>query len=211
MMSAPLTVLMPLLATQVLHSGPYTFGMLTAALGAGALGASLFLVFRKSVVGLGGVIGVATAAFGLGLAGISFSHSLPFTLFLLMVTGFAMIAQMAASNAVLQTIVEEDKRGRVMSFFTLCFFGMGPLGSLLAGGLAGVIGVLPTYLTFGMICLTASAVYAALLPGLRTAIRPMYVRAGILREAETPAMQLATAEFDGELAAEIVDDRRVAA
>jgi MFS family permease len=211
MMAAPLTVLMPLLAKQVLHSGPYTFGMLTAALGAGALGASLFLVFRKSVIGLGGVIAMATAAFGLGLAGISFSHSLPLSLFLLMVTGFAMIAQMAASNAVLQTIVEEDKRGRVMSFFTLCFFGMGPLGSLLAGALAGVIGVLPTFLTFGMICLTASAVYAALLPSLRIAIRPMYVRAGILREAEVPAVQIAAAGFDGELAGDLVDDRRVAA
>jgi MFS family permease len=191
MMSAPLTVLMPLLATQVFHSGSYTLGMLTAALGAGALGASLFLVFRKSVIGLHGVIAVATAAFGLGLVGLSFSRSLPLSLLLLLATGFAMIAQMAASNAVLQTIVEEDKRGRVMSFFALAFFGMGPLGSLLAGALAGSIGTLPTYLTFGMICLTASAVYAALLPSLRTAIRPMYVRAGILREADLPVAHLA--------------------
>ena len=75
MMSAPLTVLMPLLATQVLHGGPYTLGMLTSALGAGALAASLFLAARKSVIGLGRVIAVATAAFGLGLAGISLSHS----------------------------------------------------------------------------------------------------------------------------------------
>jgi MFS family permease len=192
MMSAPLTMLMPLLATQVLHGGPYTLGMLTAALGAGALGASLFLVFRKSVLGLGGVIAAATAAFGLGMAGISLSHSLPLTLFLLFATGFAMIAQMAASNAVLQTVVEEDKRGRVMSFFALAFFGMGPLGSLLAGALAGSIGVLSTYFAFGMICLAASAVFAALLPSLRTAIRPMYVRAGILREVEVTAVRIAT-------------------
>ena len=146
MMSAPLTVLMPLLATQVLHGGPYTLGMLTAALGAGALAASLFLASRKSVIGLGRVIAAATAVFGLGLAGISFSHSLGLSLVLLPVTGFAMVAQMAASNAVLQTIVEEEKRGRVMSFYTLAFFGMGPLGSLLSGTLAGAIGILPTFL-----------------------------------------------------------------
>ena len=153
MMSAPLTVLMPLLATQVLHGGPYTLGMLTAALGAGALAASLFLAARKSVVGLGRVIAVATAAFGLGLAGLSLSHSLALSLVLMLATGFAMVAEMAASNAVLQTIVEEEKRGRVMSFYTMAFFGMGPLGSLLSGGLAGAIGILPTFLMFGAICL----------------------------------------------------------
>jgi MFS family permease len=89
---------------------------------------------------------------------------------------------MAASNAVLQTIVEEEKRGRVMSFYTMAFFGMGPLGSLLAGALAGTIGILPTFLTFGAIALAASLVFATLLPELQRTIRPMYVRAGILRE-----------------------------
>jgi MFS family permease len=186
MMSAPLTVLMPLLATRVLRGGPYTLGMLTAALGAGALAASLFLAARKSVIGLGRVIAAATAAFGLGLAGVSLSHSLPLSLLLLFLTGFAMITQMAASNAVLQTIVEEEKRGRVMSFYTMAFFGMGPLGSLLAGGLAGTIGILPTFLTFGAICLTAALVFSALLPNFRRAIRPMYVRAGILHDPAQP-------------------------
>jgi MFS family permease len=187
MMSAPLTVLMPLLATQVLHGGPYTLGLLTAALGAGALAASLFLAARKSVVGLGQVIAVATAGFGLGLAGISFSHSFQLSLVLLLMTGFAMVAQMAASNAVLQTIVEEEKRGRVMSFYTMAFFGMGPMGSLLAGGLAGTIGILPTFLTFGTICLSASLVFTALLPSVRRAIRPMYVRAGLLSDLNETA------------------------
>ena len=182
MMSAPLTVLMPLLATQVLHGGPYTLGMLTAALGGGALAGSLFLAARKSVIGLGRVIAVATAAFGLGLAGLSASHWLGLSLVLMMATGFAMVAEMAASNAVLQTIVEEEKRGRVMSFYTMAFFGMGPLGSLLAGALAGTIGILPTFLTFGAIALAASLVFATLLPELQRTIRPMYVRAGILRE-----------------------------
>jgi MFS family permease len=185
MMSAPLTVLMPPLATKVLHGGPHTLGLLTAALGVGALAASLFLAARKSVVGLGRVIAAATGVFGLGMAGLSLSHTVSTSLLLLVVTGFAMVAQMAASNAVLQTIVEENKRGRVMSFYTMAFFGMGPLGSLLAGSLASTLGTTVTFLIFGMVCVTGSLVFAALLPGLRRAVNPIYIRVGILPEAST--------------------------
>jgi MFS family permease len=180
MMSAPLTILMPLLATEVLHGGPYSLGLLTAALGAGALIASLALAARTSVIGLNTVIAAATAAFGLGLAGLSFSHSLGLALLIMLATGFAMVTQMAASNAVLQTIVDEEMRGRVMSFYTLAFFGMGPLGSLSAGALARTVGIRATYLMFGGVTLIAAAGFTALLPLLRRAIRPLYVRAGIL-------------------------------
>jgi MFS family permease len=198
MMSAPLTVLMPILATRVLHGGPGTLGMLTAALGVGALVASLFLAARKSVVGLKSVIAVATGVFGLGIAGLSFSHTLWISLILLLVTGFAMVTQMAASNAVLQTIVEENKRGRVMSFYTMAFFGMGPLGSLLAGCLASTLGTAVTFLIFGMAGLAASLVFAALLPQLRRAVRPIYMRVGILPDAvaELQAVQAAASFAD---------------
>ncbi len=144
------------------------------------MAASLALAARKSVVGLGSVIAAATAAFGMGLTGLSLSHSLALALFLLLATGFAMVTQMAASNAVLQTIVEEEKRGRVMSYYTLAFFFMGPLGSLLSGGLAATIGIRATYLTFGCISLTAATIFTALLPRFGRAIRPLYVQAGIL-------------------------------
>lgn len=183
MMSAPLTVLMPVLATKVLHGGPGTMGLLTGALGLGTLGASLFLAARKSVLGLKSVIAVATGVFGVGMAGLSLSHTLWISLALLLVTGFAMVAQMAASNAVLQTIVEENKRGRVMSFYTMAFFGMGPLGSLLAGFLASTRGTAATFLIFGMVSLAGSLVFAALLPGLRRAVRPIYIRVGVLPDA----------------------------
>jgi MFS family permease len=182
MMSAPLTVLMPILATEVLHGGAHTLGLLTAAMGVGALTASLFLAARKSVVGLGTVIAAATAMFGLGLAGLSFSHTLWISLVLLLLTGFAMVAQMAASNALLQTIVEENKRGRVMSFYTMAFFGMGPLGSLLAGCLASTLGTAATFLIFGTISMAGSLIFTALLPELRRAVRPIYIRVGILPE-----------------------------
>jgi len=185
MMSAPLTVLMPPLATKVLHGGPYTLGLLTAALGVGALAASLFLAARKSVIGLKSVIAVATGVFGLGMAGLSLSHTLWTSLILLVVTGFAMVAQMAASNPMLQTIVEENKRGRVMSFQVMAFFGMGPLGSLLAGCLASTLGTAVTFLIFGMVCVTGSLVFAALLPSLRRAVHPIYIRVGILPDVST--------------------------
>ena len=194
MMSAPLTVLMPVLATEVLHGGPGTLGMLTAALGVGALAASLFLAARKSVVGLSSVIAAATGVFGLGMAAIALSHTLWISLTLLLVTGFAMVAQMAASNAVLQTIVEENKRGRVMSFYTMAFFGMGPLGSLLAGFLASTLGPAVTFVIFGMVCVAGSLVFAAMLPGLRKAVRPIYIRVGILPNASAEVHVLDAAE-----------------
>lgn len=178
MMSAPLTVLMPVLATRVLGGGPHTLGWLTAALGIGALAASLALAARKNVIGLGRVIAAATGLFGLGLAGIAFSDNLPLSLALMAVTGFAMVAQMAATNALLQTIVEEDKRGRVMSFYTLAFFLMGPLGSLLAGCLAGTLGTTATFATFGAACIAGSLVFAAVLPSLRRAVRVIYLGYG---------------------------------
>ena len=126
------------------------------------------------------MIAVATAVFGLGMAGLSFSHTLGISLLLLMVTGFAMVAQMAGTNAVLQTIVEENKRGRVMSFYTLAFFGMGPLGSLLAGSLASTLGAAATFLIFGLECVAGSLAFALLLPSLQRAVRPIYVRVGLL-------------------------------
>jgi MFS family permease len=184
MMSAPLTVLMPVLATKVLHGGPHTAGLLTASLGVGALAGSLFLAARRSVVGLGKVIAAATAALGLGIVGLAFSHVLWACVLLLAVTGFAMVTQMAASNSVLQTIVEENKRGRVMSLYTMAFFGMGPLGSLLAGCLAGTIGIAATFFCFGIVCVAGSLVFAALLPGLQKAVRPIYIRVGILPDVE---------------------------
>jgi MFS family permease len=100
---------------------------------------------------------------------------------------------MAASNAVLQTIVEENKRGRVMSFYTMAFFGMGPLGSLLAGCLAGTLGTAVTFLIFGMVSVAGSLVFAAMLPELRRAVRPIYIRVGILPDASAEVQAVESA------------------
>ena len=136
----PLTVLLPVFATNVLQGGPDTLGLLTAAMGLGALLGALSLASRKSVLGLGRQIAWASALFGLSLIAFSFSHVLWLSMLLLVISGFAVMMETAASNTILQTIVDDDKRGRVMSFYAMAFLGVAPLGSLLAGSLASHLG-----------------------------------------------------------------------
>ena len=115
----------------------------------------------------------------------SFSQVLWASLLLMLGVGFGMLVQMAASNTVIQTIVDEDKRGRVMSFYAMAFMGMAPFGSLLAGGLASRIGAPRTFLIGGVGCLAGALLFARQLPRLREIIRPIYVRKGILPEVAT--------------------------
>ena len=160
----PYTVLMPIFASTVLHGGPHTLGFLMAATGVGALCGALFLARAASVLGLGRVIADQAALFGAGLIGFSLSRVLWLSLLLLVVTGVGFMVQMAASNTLLQTLVDDDKRGRVMSFYTMAFMGITPFGSLLAGGLAHRIGAPHTLLFGGVGCLVAAAWFASLLP-----------------------------------------------
>ncbi|XXX77507.1 MFS transporter [Sorangium sp. So ce134] len=178
----PYTVLMPVFAGEVLHGGAHTLGLLMAASGVGAVTGALWLASRRSVLGLGRALWIAGALFGLGLVGFSLSRSVWLSALLLMVTGGGMMVQMAASNTLLQTIVDEDKRGRVMSFYTMAFFGMAPFGSLIAGWLGGRIGAPATVLWGGVATLAAVGVFVRKLPELRRLTRPIYVRLGILPE-----------------------------
>ncbi len=178
----PYLVLLPVFARDVYHQGAHGFGFLTGASGVGALTGALYLAGRKSVLGLGRMIVIATLLFGASL--LLFSH-LPFywpALGLLTVTGFGMIVLLASANTVLQTIVEDNQRGRLMSFYAMSFGGMVPFGSLLAGGLATTIGTRNTVLAGGLICMAAGLWFARMLPRLRTMVHPIYVRKGILRE-----------------------------
>jgi MFS family permease len=178
----PYTVLMPVFANQVLKGGPNTLGLLMAASGVGALFGALFLASRKSVLGLGKYIPLTAAAFGAGLIAFSFSRSLWLSMILMVVTGLGFMVQMAASNTVLQTIVDEDKRGRVMSFYTMAFMGTAPFGSLLAGGVAEKIGAPYTLMFGGVGCILGASWFALTLPKLRRDVRPIYVKIGILPE-----------------------------
>src|SRR5713101_2612297 len=140
-MGMPYTVLMPVVAGKILHGGPHTLGFLMGSIGLGALTGAMYLASRKTIVGLGRWIPTAATIFGSGLIAFSFSRVLWLSMLLLFVAGFGLMVQMASSNTILQTISEDNKRGRVMSFYAMAFMGMAPFGSLLAGSLASKIGV----------------------------------------------------------------------
>jgi MFS family permease len=178
----PYTILMPVFAGEILHGGPETLGWLMAASGMGALAGAIYLASRSSVLGLGRLIAVGPIGFGLGLIGFALSRSLPMSMLLLFLVGFSMMVQMASSNTLLQTITDEDKRGRVMSFYMMAFMGTTPLGSLLFGGLADRLGAPQTLMVGGACCMLGSLIFARSLPTLRTFVRPIYRRLGILPE-----------------------------
>lgn len=179
---APYTMLMPALAAKTLGGGAYTLGFLMAAAGAGAVTGALWLASRPSVLGLGRVMVVSSLSFGGGLMLLALSRSLWLSLPLLLVTGAGMMVTLASSNTLLQTIVDEDKRGRVMSLYTMAFFGMVPFGSLLAGWLATGMGTVGTIFGGGLLTALGGLLFWRKLPALRTSVRPIYVRLGILPE-----------------------------
>jgi MFS family permease len=182
LVAMPFSVLMPVFADQILGGGPHTLGFLMTASGVGALSGALWLTTRKSVVGLGRVILVNTIVFGTGLIGFAMSQRLWLSLVFMTVVGFGMMVQMASTNTVIQTIVDEEKRGRVMSFYTMSFLGTAPFGSLLAGWISTRIGAPNTVLVSGILCLGTAAWFSEELPAIRALVRPIYVRMGILPE-----------------------------
>jgi MFS family permease len=178
----PYRVLMPVFAKDILQGGPHTLGFLMAGAGVGALVGSIYLASRKGVPGLEKWIALSMGFFGLGLVGFSRSHVFWLSLVLVLLTGFGMMVQLAASNTVLQTVVDEDKRGRVMSLYTMAIRGMAPFGSLLLGGAASKIGASNTLMIGGLLCIFVSLLFARRLPVLRQMVHPIYVRMGILSE-----------------------------
>jgi MFS family permease len=199
LLGVPYSVLMPVFANDVLGGGPNTLGFLMTATGGGALMGALWLAARKSVLGLGRVILYTTALFGLGLIAFSFSKMLWLSVPFLVVAGFGMMVLFASSNTVIQTLVDDEMRGRVMSFYTMCFLGTAPFGSLLAGTLSAKIGAPHTVLASGVCCALAAAWFSRELPEIRSVVRPIYQRMGILPEVATglqSAAQLMTPPED---------------
>jgi len=176
----PYTVLLPVFASEILHGGPNTFGLLTGATGLGAFISAILLAMRKSIVGLGKRMAITSLTFGAALIAFAFSQMFWLSLLLMLVVGFSMMQVIASGNTILQTIVDEDKRGRVMSFYTLAFVGAAPIGSLLAGALANQIGVVPTVIVCGLLCIIASMWFFGRLENIRKIVRPLYVERGIL-------------------------------
>lgn len=162
----PYTVLMPVFAREILHGGPHTYGFLMGASGLGAFSGAIFLASRRSAPGLGKLLTVAAGIFGTGLVLFSFSHVISLSLLMMVVIGLGMMLQMASSNTILQTLVDDDKRGRVMSFYAMAFMGMTPFGSLLAGSLADVFGAPVTLAAGGILCVAGAIFFARRLSGV---------------------------------------------
>jgi len=186
-MGMPYTVLMPAISTNVLHGGAHTLGFLMTASGVGALVGALYLAGRRSVLGLGRAMVLSSGLFGVGLTAFSFSRALWLSLLLLPLVGAGMMVTMAAANTIIQTVVDEELRGRVMAFYTMAFLGTAPIGSLLAGVAAEHVGPQHTILMGGIACLAASAWFGSRLPRFRQLVRPIYLERGILVAAETDA------------------------
>jgi MFS family permease len=189
----PQSVLMPVFAAEVLHGGSNTLAFLSASMGLGAFGGALYLASRSTVLGLGRVILIANVLLGMGLIGFSESTMPWLSCLLLVLTGAGMMVQMAAANTLIQTLVDEDKRGRVMSFFGMAFQGTAPFGSLLGGWLAARYGPSAIVLGSGVVVLSAGAAFASQLSRLRQHARPVLVQRGIL--PDTAAGMNAAAEL----------------
>ena len=182
LMGMSYSVLMPVFAKEILHGGSHTYGFLMGAAGFGALLGAFFLASRESVLKLGRIVPASAVLFGAGLIGLSFSRIFPFSLLLMIFIGLGMMMQAAASNTILQTITDDDKRGRVMSFYTMAIMGTAPFGSLMAGGFAKVIGTPGTIFAGGLACIIGAMFFLRKLPELRKAVRPIYVKMGIIPE-----------------------------
>jgi MFS family permease len=181
-LGVPYSVLLPVFASDALQGGPHTLGFLTGAAGLGALVSAITLAMRRTIVGLGKVIAITGIVFGFSLVLFGLSRWMWLSLPLMAVTGFTMMQQMSASNTIMQTIVDENKRGRVMSFYTMSFIGVAPFGSLLAGLAARGIGAPRAVMLGGALCMIVAIWFSRQLKAIRSVVRPIYVRLGILPE-----------------------------
>ena len=189
LMGWPYAVLLPIFAGTVLHGGAHTLGWLTGASGVGALTAAVSLTLRKSVVGLTKHIQIAAGMFGAGLILFGLSHTLWTSLLMMLVVGYGMMLGLAGSNTIIQTLVPEEMRGRVMSYYTMAFVGMAPFGSLLAGGLAHWIGAPHTVMLTGACCLLGCGWFTLQLPAVRRVMRPIYHEMGLIHDPGEPVIE----------------------
>jgi len=155
----------------VLHGGPKTLGLLMSSTGCGAIMGALYMAARTRVSGLSRVITASTIMYSLALILFSFSHSVHLSMLALAATGAGMLMSVASTNTSLQTIVPDALRGRVVGFYGMMFMGMAPIGSLLAGWLAGLIGAPVTVASGAVICIIAALIFNHHRPVVRAALR----------------------------------------
>jgi len=181
----PFMVLLPAYAKEILHGSSDTLGYLMSAMGAGALAGAITMAARKSVLGLGKIISINTGLFGLAVGLASFSETIHFSLIVLFFGGFSMILSLAAINTMLQTIADEDKRGRVMSFYAMALMGTTPIGNLLAGTIASGIGIPYTLLIGGTVTMLSAIWFEFNRRTMRKYVRHIYETKGIIPTPST--------------------------
>jgi MFS family permease len=174
-MGMPYTVLMPIIADRTLHGGPNAYGLLMSASGTGALAGAAILTLRRHIHGLGRWIAVTSIGFGASLIAFSFSRMLWLSAALLVPAGFCMMVEMAASNTLIQSMVPDRLRGRVMAVYSMMFMGMAPVGALLAGAIAAPIGAPEAVAIGGAVCIAGGLIFGTQLPLLRGRVRELIV------------------------------------
>ena len=174
--------LLPLVAGETLHGGASMLGVLMASAGLGALTGALYLASRTTIVGLGRVIARCVVGVGCGLVALELARTVYVAAPILFVIGGCLMVQMAATNTIVQTVTDRDKLGRVMSLYAVAFFGGAPVGALLLGGLATLIGAVHAFAVAGALVLVAALVFRRALPGIRVATRPQYVQLGLIED-----------------------------
>ena len=185
---SPYATLMPAIAVKTFDQGAELVGLFLGAVGLGAFIAAIALARRPSVRGLGKWIPVAAIVAGLGALGFGFSRSIALSAFLMMFTGFGMFMTGATCNTILQTVVDEEKRSRVMSYYTMFFIGVAPLGHYAAGWLAEHIGAPRTFIAGGAIALATGLVFALQMKSFRSSLRLVYVSRGIIPASDDTRM-----------------------
>jgi predicted MFS family arabinose efflux permease len=187
--ASPYVVLMPIVADRIFHSGPRGLGMLSAAAGIGAVLGALTLAMRRSIRGLGSWAAIGATAFGASLVAYSTAQSLYVAVALLLPVGFFTILQMSSANTLVQSMVPDPLRGRVMSLYSMVFMGMAPLGSMLAGTLGDSLGAQATIAICGGIAIAGGLVFARFLPGLRAEAQRLMMDQRAAAEAAGAAEQ----------------------
>jgi MFS family permease len=166
---------MPIFADRILHGGANAYGLLLSASGVGALGGALSLTFRRTLAGLGRWVAMSAVGFGLALVLFSFSRHMWLSLALLVPAGYCMMVEMASSNTLIQSMVPDRLRGRVMAVYSMMFMGMAPMGALLAGALATPLGAPATVAIGGAACVIGGLTFGARLPALRGPARELII------------------------------------
>jgi predicted MFS family arabinose efflux permease len=179
LLATPYNALMPVLVRDVYGGGANLMGFMVGAAGLGGVTGTLYLASRRSVRGLVPLIVYGSLAAGIALLLVSWPGHIAFALALLAVVGFGILVTSVSVNMILQTIVDDDKRGRVMSLYTAAFLGMSPFGSMAAGALSDRFGIVPTLTLAGLSCAGAALYLAHKRPEIRASIEPLYAKLGI--------------------------------